>query len=86
VERDRPNILFPTYEEMQRDPTAAIRRIARFLSVDLTENDIDTVVRLSSVSHMKKSKFQFDPGQVVPWATIRGPCFGAASPAVPAIC
>jgi aryl sulfotransferase len=70
--RDRSNVLFLTYEEMKPDLAATVRRIASFMAVDLSQEEIDTVVRVSSFDYMKKAKLKFDPGQVVPWGSDEG--------------
>ena len=70
--RDRPNVLFMTYEEMRRDLQAPVRRIAALLGIDLTDSEIDSVVRQSSFDHMKSIEHKFETGMIVPWATPRG--------------
>lgn len=70
--RDRPNALFLTYEEVRKDLPAAVRRIAALLGVDLTEQEIDSVVRQSSFGHMKSIEHKFDTGMIVPWAKPQG--------------
>lgn len=70
--RDRPNVLFMTYEEVRKDLPAAVRRIAALLGIDLTEQEIDSVVRQSSFDHMKSIEHKFDTGMIVPWAKPRG--------------
>jgi hypothetical protein len=65
--RDQPNVLFLTYEEMKRDRAAAVGRIATFMQVDLSAEELAEVVRLSSFEYMKHRGARFEPGQVVPW-------------------
>jgi hypothetical protein len=65
--RDKPNVLFLTYEEVKRDHAAAVGRIAQFMQVELSAAELAEVVRLSSFGYMKEAQSKFDPGQVVPW-------------------
>lgn len=46
--------LFLKYEEMYQDPAAAIRRIADFLGIPVTEDVLRLVVKNSSMSEMKQ--------------------------------
>jgi hypothetical protein len=66
--RDRPNVLFLTYEAMQHDPVGTIRRIAELMEVNLTEEEIDRVGHLTSFEHMKAIDHKFYPGEVTPFA------------------
>lgn len=70
--RDRPNVLFLTYEEMKRDPASVIRKIAAFMAVDLAAAELAEVERRSSFAHMKQMEHKFNPGQVVPWGRAGG--------------
>jgi hypothetical protein len=70
--RDRPNVLFLTYEDMKSDLPATVCRIAKFMGVKLTQDETSTVVHRSSFAYMKQAKRQFDPGQVVPWGSDEG--------------
>ena len=52
--RHHPNLLIVTYEELQRDATSVISRIARFCDVtDTSRSYAESVARLSSFGHMK---------------------------------
>ena len=70
--RDRANVLFMTYEEMKRDLAGTVRRIARFLGVTLSEDEVEAVVRRSSFDHMKQIEHKFETGMLVPWSTPHG--------------
>jgi len=70
--RDRSNVLLLTYEEVKSDLVAAVRRIAIFMGVDLTQDEVNAIVEVSSFSYMKKAKLKFDPGRVVPWGSDAG--------------
>ncbi|XP_047120422.1 luciferin sulfotransferase-like [Schistocerca piceifrons] len=51
--RDQPNVLFTTYEEMKRDLPAAVRRCARFMSTDVSEDLLQKLVDHLSFDNMK---------------------------------
>ncbi|HZF31268.1 MAG TPA: sulfotransferase domain-containing protein [Gammaproteobacteria bacterium] len=70
--RDRPNVLFLTYEELKRDCAAGIRRIAGFMGVELTSTELAEVERRSSFAYMKQEQHRFNPGHVVPWGSAGG--------------
>jgi hypothetical protein len=70
--RDRPNVLFLTFEEMKQDLAATVRRVAGFLGTELKNDEFDAIVRQSTFRSMKEAKLKFDPGQVVPWGTEEG--------------
>jgi hypothetical protein len=70
--RDRPNVLFLTYDEMKRDSAVAIRRIAAFMGVELATTELAEVERRSSFAYMKEAQHKFNPGQVVPWGSAGG--------------
>jgi hypothetical protein len=52
--RDRPNVLFLTYEQMKQDLPAAVRRIAALLAIDLTPGELDAVVQQAGFTQMKQ--------------------------------
>ncbi len=70
--RDRDNVLFMTYEEMKWDLAGTVRRIAAFLGVALSEDEVEAVVRRSSFDHMKQIEDKFETGMIVPWAKPHG--------------
>jgi len=65
--RHEPNVLVIAYEEMKKDHAAAVRKIAKFMGVDLTPAELAEVVEQSSFAAMKKAAAKFEPGRVVPW-------------------
>lgn len=66
--RDRPNVLFLTYEQMLDDPRAMIRKIAALMEVALTEPEVEKVYSLSSFAYMKSVDHKFYPGEMTPFA------------------
>jgi hypothetical protein len=70
--RDRENVLFMTYEEMKRDLPGTVRRIAAFLNVALSEEELNAVIRQSSFDHMKQIEHRFETGMLVPWSQPHG--------------
>jgi hypothetical protein len=71
--RDRPNVLFLTYEEMKQDLGRTVDRIAALMGVALTADEREAVVHRSSYEYMKAHGRQFDTiGLSPPWATPQG--------------
>jgi hypothetical protein len=71
--RHRENVLFLTYEEMKADLPGAVDKIAKFMKVDLTPEELASVVAQSSYTHMKSIGHKFDTiGLSPPWAKARG--------------
>ena len=81
--RNEPNVLFLTYEEMRKDHSATVARIAEFMGVELTADEHRAVVHESSFAAMKQAGLKFDPGQIVPWtrgrSMVRSGTSGASS-------
>jgi len=65
--RDRPNVLFLTYEQLGAHPAAVIKQIARFMNVELSAQQLDAVMHASSFGEMHRLRDRFDPGRIVPW-------------------
>jgi hypothetical protein len=59
--RQRPNVLFLTYEELKRDLPGSVRRMAALMGVTLSEAEFDSVVRQASFEHMRSIAHRFDP-------------------------
>ena len=53
MQEDPENYLFLKYEDMIDNPTAAIIKIAEFISIPVNEELIELVVRGSSLNEMK---------------------------------
>ncbi|MCP4443130.1 MAG: sulfotransferase domain-containing protein [Aureispira sp.] len=64
--RTRPNVLFITFEEMKDDLEGNIQKIAKFMEVELTEDELKKVHHLSSYKHMKSIDYKFAPGRIFP--------------------
>lgn len=69
--RDRPNVLFLTYEEMRADLPDTVDAIAGLLGVALTPEERSEVVRQSTFEHMKSIGDRFD-AVGAPWSDARG--------------
>jgi len=70
---DRDNVLFLTFEEMKKDLSGAVDRIAKFMGVELTPDEHAAVVERSSFNYMKQIGHKFDPiGIGPPWARPKG--------------
>jgi aryl sulfotransferase len=69
--RHAPNVLFLTYEDMIRDHVGTVRKLAEFMGVELTPNELQSVVRQSSFAAMKEAGEKFEPGRVLPWTAER---------------
>jgi hypothetical protein len=65
--RNERNVLFLTYEDMRRDHAGTVRRIADFVGVPLTPDELKTVIHESSFAVMKQAGGEFEPGQILPW-------------------
>ena len=69
--RNEPNVLFLTYEGMRKDPADAVRKLADFMGVALTEDELRSVIHQSSFDEMRRADGKFEPGQIVPWTQPR---------------
>lgn len=65
--RTRDNVLFLTYEEMNRDNLAIIHRIARHMGVELSPAEFNEVAHRSSFNYMKTINGKFGSGRAMPW-------------------
>lgn len=57
--KGQPNFHFVYYEKMKKDPQAEISRLAKFLEVSLTEEQISQIVSATSFDAMKKASAAF---------------------------
>jgi predicted metalloenzyme YecM len=58
--RNDPNVLLFNYDDMLKDPKGHVERLAKFLEVDLSAEQIDTITHLTSFAEMKKVSDRFD--------------------------
>lgn len=66
--KDDINMLFITYEEMIQDLHAAMKRIVEFLGKDLSEEQLDSVVKHSTFTNMRKipqANYEQVPGELL---------------------
>ncbi len=64
--RNRDNVLMLTSGEMTRDLDATVRRIAAFMDVALTDEELALVVEKSSFAYMKHIDHKFAPALLFP--------------------
>jgi len=50
-----PNLLIIFYEDMKKDPCDVIKRIAQFLNIDVTEENVKKLAEHTSVKSMKEN-------------------------------
>lgn len=68
--KDDPNVLIVAYEKMLKDPRGHVAKISKFLGVDLTEEEIDTITHMTDFAEMKKIGGRFN---YVLWANSQDP-------------
>ena len=56
---ERDNVLIVTFEEMKADNDGMIKRVAEFMGVSLTTEQIDKVVAKTSFTYMKENDHKF---------------------------
>jgi hypothetical protein len=59
--RDRPNVLFVSYEKMVTDLEGTIREVASFLGLDSYEENMPRILERCSFQFMKQHQDKFDP-------------------------
>jgi hypothetical protein len=69
--RERPNVLFLTYEQMRADLPGTVDKIAALMGVVLTADERAAVVEQSTFAHMKAIGHKFD-SQGSPWVSGAG--------------
>lgn len=68
LHKDDINMLFITYEEMIQDLQTAVRRIAEFLGADLTQDQLNSVVKHSTFKNMRQipqANYELVPGDLL---------------------
>ncbi|MDX1433398.1 MAG: sulfotransferase domain-containing protein [Gammaproteobacteria bacterium] len=63
-QRARDDVLLLCYENMTREPPAAIERVARFIGIELDAELRDIVLAQSSIEFMQAHRHQFDDNLV----------------------
>ncbi|XP_070538359.1 sulfotransferase 1C4-like [Ptychodera flava] len=53
--KDEPWFLWTRYEELKKDPKGSIKKIAEFLGKNLTEEQLNEIVRITGFEYMKKA-------------------------------
>lgn len=53
--KDKPNILYVFFEDLKKNPSQEIRKVAKFLGKELSEDLVTKIVNLSSFEHMKNN-------------------------------
>ncbi len=67
--RERPNLIFLTYEDTKADPAGTVDKIAKLMGVVLSPEEKAAVVERSTMAWMKAHRSKFDPGRVLPWSS-----------------
>ena len=58
--RSDPNVLLMHYSDVRRDLKGWVSKLAKFLEVELTRAELDTVTERCSIEHMKKvNRFKY---------------------------
>mmetsp|Transcript_9976 Transcript_9976/g.29538 ORF Transcript_9976/g.29538 Transcript_9976/m.29538 type:complete len:392 (-) Transcript_9976:308-1483(-) len=57
--RNEPNVLFLHYNDAKRDLTGTVRKMAKFMEVELSRSELNTVVGRCEMAHMKKLSHMF---------------------------
>lgn len=55
AEKEKKNILYLFYEEMQENPWREVKRIMRYLDLSISDDVIDRIVELTSFKNMKEN-------------------------------
>lgn len=67
-QRELGNLLILTFADMKADLGAAVRRIAGFMGVSLSEGELATVCEKSGFAYMKRHGDRFKPPPITPLA------------------
>jgi len=65
--RARPNVLILNFADLKADLPAAIQRIAQWLNVQVSAEELTRVIELSSFQHMKAIDHKFVPRKPAPF-------------------
>ena len=69
AQRNRPNVLLLSFKAMKKDLPGTVRKMADFLEVKATEEDLRRVCEKSSFEYMKRIDDKFGVWKMVPWST-----------------
>jgi hypothetical protein len=67
AQRHRPNVLIVSFKSMKRDLRGAVRTVAEFLEMRVSDEVIDRVCDQSSFEYMKRSDEKYRVPKTVPW-------------------
>ena len=67
AQRHRPNVLILSFKAMKRDLRSAVRTVADFLAIPVSDDVIAEVCRRSSFEYMKRIDHKFRVGKLIPW-------------------
>src|SRR5215471_7752496 len=67
AERHRSNVLIASFKEMKRDLRGTVKHVARFLGIEVTDDIIGEVCRLSSFEYKKSIDRKFAMGKMIAW-------------------
>lgn len=57
--KDKPNVLLLHYSDARKDPKGTVMKLAHFLEVNLTQDQVDTVTQKCSMDYMKQRDHLF---------------------------
>ena len=63
-EREQPNVLIIPFAEMKKDVEGVTKKVADFMGIDLTEEEMKKVLHKSSFGYMKQHEDLFGPPQM----------------------
>jgi hypothetical protein len=67
AQHNRPNVLLVSFASMKRDLESAVRRVAAFLDIRVSDDVIGAVCEKASFQYMKAIDHKFGVGRMIPW-------------------
>ena len=67
AERRRPNVLLLSFKSMKRDLEGTVRKVAEFLDIHLSDEELREVCSKSSFAYMKRAEGKFEMWHLIPW-------------------